>query len=67
MRLKLGHVPLARDLYQWMLQQPKLQLPPHAAAMAVRKLKQAQEGGLFGKEGGGGAMRGTVGSSMSSV
>ncbi|KAL1525744.1 hypothetical protein AB1Y20_020588 [Prymnesium parvum] len=39
MRLKLGQTALAKELYTWLLQQPRLQLPPHAAAMAVRKLK----------------------------
>ena len=57
MRLKLGQTALAKELYAWLLQQPRLQLPPHAAAMAVRKLKSVQDGTV--------SVRGTMTSSMS--
>ena len=58
MRLKLGQTALAKELYTWLLQQPRLQLPPHAAAMAVRKLKSVQDGTA--------SVRGTMASSTSS-
>ena len=62
MRFKLGQVAVAKDLYTWLLHQSgRISLPPHAAAMAVRKLKAIQDGTA------GQSMRSTMTASLSST
>jgi hypothetical protein len=46
MHAKLGHAQLAVGLYQWLLRQPRLRLPPHAASMAQRKLQELAARGV---------------------
>ena len=45
MHAKFPHAQLAVGLYQWLLQQPRLRLPPHAASMAQRKLQELAQRG----------------------